>query len=84
MTATAGSHCAFTLTASLLHKKRAAALRGYYITLFLLLTAIIIKWLSGVSLQEVYDAADWASPYTFIRFYMVYMDSTPASQVLMS
>lgn len=40
--------------------------------------------LSGVSLQEVYNEADWASPYTFIRFYMVYMDSTPASQVLMS
>lgn len=40
--------------------------------------------LSGVSLQEVGDAAGWASLHTFIKFYSLDLSSTPGSQVLLS
>ncbi|XDV34775.1 hypothetical protein PO909_004902, partial [Leuciscus waleckii] len=40
--------------------------------------------LAGVSLQEVCDAAGWASPHTFIKHYSLDLPSTPGSQVLMS
>ncbi len=40
--------------------------------------------ISGVALQEVCDAAGWSSPYTFVRFYSLDLDSTPGSQVLSS
>ena len=40
--------------------------------------------LAGVSLQEVCDAAGWASPHTFIKHYSLDLSSTPGSQVLMS
>ncbi|CAM4733226.1 unnamed protein product [Leuciscus chuanchicus] len=36
---------------------------------------------SGVSLQDVCDAAGWSSPHTFVRFYSLDLDSTPGSQV---
>ena len=38
--------------------------------------------LSGVSLQEVCDAAGWSSPLTFVRFYSLDLDAAPGSQVL--
>ncbi len=40
--------------------------------------------ISGVTLQEVCDAAGWSSPHTFVRFYSLDLDSTPGSQVLSS
>ncbi|XDV19881.1 hypothetical protein PO909_025279 [Leuciscus waleckii] len=40
--------------------------------------------ISGVSLQDVCDAAGWSSPHTFVRFYSLDLDSTPGSQVLSS
>ncbi len=40
--------------------------------------------ISGVALQEVYDASGWSSPHTFIIFYSLDLDSTPGSQVLSS
>ncbi len=40
--------------------------------------------ISGVSLQEVCDAAGWSSLHTFVRFYSLDLDSTPGSQVLSS
>ncbi|CAM4341551.1 unnamed protein product [Leuciscus chuanchicus] len=36
--------------------------------------------ISGVSLQDVCDAAGWSSPHTFVRFYSLDLDSTPGSQ----
>lgn len=38
--------------------------------------------LSGVPLQEICDAAGWATPHTFIRFYSLHLPSTPGAQVL--
>lgn len=40
--------------------------------------------LSGVSLQDVCDAAGWSSPHTFVRFYSLDLSSTPGAQVLSS
>jgi hypothetical protein len=40
--------------------------------------------LAGISLQEVCDAAGWASPHTFIRHYSLDLSSTPGSRVLSS
>ncbi len=40
--------------------------------------------ISGVTLQEVCDAAGWSSPHTFVRFYSLDLNSTPGSQVLSS
>ncbi|XDV26734.1 hypothetical protein PO909_030369 [Leuciscus waleckii] len=40
--------------------------------------------ISGLSLQDVCDAAGWSSPHTFVRFYSLDLDSTPGSQVLSS
>ncbi len=40
--------------------------------------------ISGVSLQELCDAAGWSSPHTLIRFHSLDLDSTPGSQVLSS
>lgn len=37
---------------------------------------------SGVSLQEVSDAAGWSSPLTFVRFYSLDLEAAPGSQVL--
>ncbi|XDV36609.1 hypothetical protein PO909_006355 [Leuciscus waleckii] len=37
--------------------------------------------ISGVSLQDVCDAAGWSSPHTFARFYSLDLDSTPGSQI---
>ena len=37
--------------------------------------------ISGVSLQEVCDAAGWSSPHTFVRFYNLDVVSTPGSRV---
>ncbi|CAM4589530.1 unnamed protein product [Leuciscus chuanchicus] len=36
--------------------------------------------ISGVSLQDVCDAAGWSSPHTFVRCYSLDLDSTPGSQ----
>ncbi|XDV54920.1 hypothetical protein PO909_023109 [Leuciscus waleckii] len=40
--------------------------------------------LSGVPIQEVCDAAGWATPHTFIRFYSLDLPSTPGTLVLSS
>lgn len=40
--------------------------------------------LSGVSLQEICDAAGLATQHTFMRFYSLHLSSTPGSQVLSS
>ncbi len=40
--------------------------------------------ISGVTLQEVCDAAGWSSPHTFARFYSLDLDSTAGSKVLSS
>ena len=40
--------------------------------------------LSGVSLQDVCDAAGWSSPHTFAKFYHLDFGSTPGAQVLSS
>ncbi|XDV39759.1 hypothetical protein PO909_008949 [Leuciscus waleckii] len=40
--------------------------------------------LSGVSLQDVCDAAGWSSPLTFVRFYSLDLDAAPGSQVLIA
>ncbi|XDV38776.1 hypothetical protein PO909_008118 [Leuciscus waleckii] len=40
--------------------------------------------ISGVSLQDVCDAAGWSSPHTFVRFYSLDLDSAPGSHVLSS
>ncbi|CAM4558277.1 unnamed protein product [Leuciscus chuanchicus] len=40
--------------------------------------------ISGVSLQDVWDAAGWSSPHTFVRFYSLDLDSAPGSHVLSS
>lgn len=38
--------------------------------------------LSGVSFQDVCDLAGWSSPYPFLRFYSLDVESTTGSQVL--
>jgi len=38
--------------------------------------------LSGVPLQEICEAAGWATPHTFIKFYSLHLPSTPGAQVL--
>lgn len=38
--------------------------------------------LSGVPLQEICEAAGWATPHTFIRFYSLSLPSTPGAHVL--
>ncbi|CAM4662369.1 unnamed protein product [Leuciscus chuanchicus] len=40
--------------------------------------------ISGVSLQDVCDAAGWSSRHTFVRFYSLDLDSAPGSHVLSS
>ncbi|XDV35947.1 hypothetical protein PO909_005809 [Leuciscus waleckii] len=40
--------------------------------------------LSGVSLQEVCDAAGWSSPLTFVRFYSLDLEAASGSQVLLT
>ncbi len=40
--------------------------------------------LSGVPLQEICDAAGWSTTHTFIRFYSLYLPSTPGARVLSS
>ncbi|XP_039524680.1 uncharacterized protein LOC120477243 [Pimephales promelas] len=40
--------------------------------------------LAGAPIQEVCDAAGWATPHTFIRFYSLDIPSTPGSLVLAS
>jgi hypothetical protein len=43
-----------------------------------------VALLSGVSLQEICEAAGWATPHTFIRFYSLQLPVTPGARVLAS
>lgn len=38
----------------------------------------------GVPLQEICEAAGWATPHTFIRFYNLHLPATPGAKVLSS
>ena len=43
-----------------------------------------VALLSGVSLQEICEAAGWATPHTFISFYSLELPVTPGTRVLAS
>ena len=43
-----------------------------------------VALLSGVSLQEICEAAGWATPHTFICFYSLQLPVTPGARVLAS
>ncbi len=36
----------------------------------------------GVPLEDIYMAAGWSSPHTFVRFYNLDVNTAPGSQVL--
>ncbi len=37
---------------------------------------------SGVSMHDIYNAAGWSTPLTFVRFYNLDLEATPGSSVL--
>ena len=41
-----------------------------------------VALLSGASLQEICEAAGWATPHTFVRYYSLHLPATPGARVL--